>query len=366
MINHLIIMVFYIMVGFSLLFGLVTIIRSNVYDLRQSKLKRQQKLHPHARHLRRRPLASVIVYAYNDSSAIAACLDALRAGSYKKIQVIVVDNASSDGCPKVIRRYVKQYPKSEIRLVAKRTRSPRPQAVIQASRYAKGEILAVIDASTIADRQALKQAINLSLQTSYEAILFNTRPDHQYSLLGLADSLKHILASRTKKASGFLTPGLDSRNYAALYNRDFFGRLSATNPQSLNDVNVLRCQDVKIGYASQAVITIGAQPPKTSYITFSASVNFVAKTVQFVRSLLSLLEPLLAGFMIYVAFRFNNPGYIVLAWVSFTGLFMLAVWSDETLNLLGKLRMSFLAVVAYSLYLLRTISNYPALLKSAH
>lgn len=356
------IILFYTLAGTTLTAGLITIVKSNIYDIRQAKLRRLQKIHPHARQLRQRPLVSLVVYADNDEANIAACLDSLISNSYKKTELIVVDNASGDNTAKIIRQHLKRHPKQNIRLVAKRSAGSRSQAIIQASKYATGEILAVLDANTIVDKQALKSAVIQFLQTGQQIVLFNVRATHQYRLLGLADNLKHLLAGRIKKAGGFLVPGLDSRNFAALYTRQAFHLVSTANPQVLDDINLLKRQAVKSHYASQAIIEIVASPSKIQ-LTFASSRNPVAKALQTARSLLGLIEPVLAGFMIYVAFRFNNPCYLLLVWLSFTFLFVLTIWSDETLGIIAKLRLSFLSLVVYSLYLLRLVTTYPTLLK---
>src|SRR4051812_344461 len=47
--NQIITLLFYTLVGCSLFFGLLNLVRSNVYDIRQSKLRRQRAKHPYAR-----------------------------------------------------------------------------------------------------------------------------------------------------------------------------------------------------------------------------------------------------------------------------------------------------------------------------
>ena len=51
-------------------------------------------------------LISIIVPAYNDEEYISCCLDSLIHQSLKEIQIIVVDDCSSDATPDIIRKYV--------------------------------------------------------------------------------------------------------------------------------------------------------------------------------------------------------------------------------------------------------------------
>lgn len=59
------------------------------------------------------PLVSVIVINWNGARHLPTCLDALRAQTYPRLEIIVADNASTDGSQALIREH---YP--EVRLVA--------------------------------------------------------------------------------------------------------------------------------------------------------------------------------------------------------------------------------------------------------
>ena len=51
------------------------------------------------------PLASVIVLNFNGADIIGRCLDHLLVQTYPNVQLIVVDNASSDGSREILERY---------------------------------------------------------------------------------------------------------------------------------------------------------------------------------------------------------------------------------------------------------------------
>lgn len=59
------------------------------------------------------PLVSVIIINWNGARHLPTCLDALRAQTYPRLEIIVADNASTDGSQALIREH---YP--EVRLVA--------------------------------------------------------------------------------------------------------------------------------------------------------------------------------------------------------------------------------------------------------
>jgi hypothetical protein len=355
--NNIVIVLFYVLVGTSLFFGLINLIRSNVYDVRQSKLRRERAKHPHMRRLRQRPLTSVVVYANNDHRYISGCLEALVNSSYKKLEIIVADNASSDGTAKLVRQLIKKYPKLKIRLVAKKVRSSRSNAIGQAAKYAKGSLIAVIGANCTLDKQALKNSTLHLFHTDAEAVLLNTRTRHDYTIMGLADSLKSIMLGRAKKAGTLIIPGLDANNYAAVYTRDAFSKVAASGGKGLGNINSLRRLNLRLAYESLAIASIHGLQTSFSPTHVASAYKSVA-AIHIFRNILSICEPFLVAFMVYVALEFSNPGYVALAWLCFTFLFALAIWADETKSPASKLWLTILGLAAYSLYLLRQLSGY--------
>jgi GT2 family glycosyltransferase len=54
-------------------------------------------------------LVSIIIVTWNPASFIPACLEALAAQTYPKLEIIIVDNASQDGCAEWVRASYPQY-----------------------------------------------------------------------------------------------------------------------------------------------------------------------------------------------------------------------------------------------------------------
>ncbi len=89
------------------------------------------------------PLVSFIVVNWNGKSCIEECLSSIQQQSYKPYEIIVVDNASTDGSRELLR----QFP--EISLIENKTNLGFGPANNQALERCAGEIVALVNNDTI-------------------------------------------------------------------------------------------------------------------------------------------------------------------------------------------------------------------------
>jgi GT2 family glycosyltransferase len=100
------------------------------------------------------PLASVIIPNWNGARFLPTCLDALRRQTYPRFEVLVVDNASTDGSVALMER---DYP--EVRLVKLPTNRGLTGGVNAGIQAARGEILALLNNDTEADPHWLSELV---------------------------------------------------------------------------------------------------------------------------------------------------------------------------------------------------------------
>jgi GT2 family glycosyltransferase len=100
------------------------------------------------------PLASVIIPNWNGIQHLPVCLDALRAQTYGHIEVILVDNASSDGSQQLV---ADQYP--EVRLLALDRNLGLTGGNNAGFRAARGEVLVSLNNDTEADPRFVEALI---------------------------------------------------------------------------------------------------------------------------------------------------------------------------------------------------------------
>ena len=97
-------------------------------------------------------LISAIIPAYNEEDTIKSCLETLERQSYSSIEIIVVDDGSSDSTRKIIEDF------SSIKLLTQNHKGPGPARNLGAS-VAKGEILIFVDADMTFDKNFIRDLI---------------------------------------------------------------------------------------------------------------------------------------------------------------------------------------------------------------
>lgn len=92
------------------------------------------------------PLVSVVVPNWNGAAHLPTCLDALRAQTYPHIEVMVADNASTDGSPEML---AERYP--EVRVLALGENRGFTGACNAGMEAAEGEVVALLNNDTQAE-----------------------------------------------------------------------------------------------------------------------------------------------------------------------------------------------------------------------
>jgi hypothetical protein len=92
------------------------------------------------------PRVSVLTTVYNYADHIEGALDSLARGSYRELEVVVVDDASQDGSLARVRAWMRRHPRIPATLVRHPTNRGLPYARNTALGFARGELVFILDA----------------------------------------------------------------------------------------------------------------------------------------------------------------------------------------------------------------------------
>ncbi|GAA4684230.1 bifunctional polysaccharide deacetylase/glycosyltransferase family 2 protein [Phytohabitans rumicis] len=150
----------------------------------------------HLRRVRRRarePLrflgpVTVVVPAYNESANIAATVRSLVASDYPQLEVIVVDDGSSDGTADIVER---------LRLpgvsVIRQANAGKPAALNTGIAHARGDILVLVDGDTVFEPDAVGRLVQPLREPDVGAVSGNTKVANRRGLLGRWQHLEYVI-----------------------------------------------------------------------------------------------------------------------------------------------------------------------------
>jgi len=95
------------------------------------------------------PLLSIVIPVYNEEKNIDKCLSSLNEQSYKKFEIIIVDDGSTDKTLEIVRKF------KNVKILQQNHKGPGAARNLGAEK-ARGEILILIDADMTFDKDYLK------------------------------------------------------------------------------------------------------------------------------------------------------------------------------------------------------------------
>jgi cellulose synthase/poly-beta-1,6-N-acetylglucosamine synthase-like glycosyltransferase/peptidoglycan/xylan/chitin deacetylase (PgdA/CDA1 family)/spore germination protein YaaH len=102
------------------------------------------------------PLVTVVVPAYNEAKVISTTLASLLASTYENLEILVVDDGSTDATAEVVAGMAAEQPR--IRLI-KQPNGGKSAAANNALQQAHGEIVVAVDADTLVSADAIPKMI---------------------------------------------------------------------------------------------------------------------------------------------------------------------------------------------------------------
>jgi cellulose synthase/poly-beta-1,6-N-acetylglucosamine synthase-like glycosyltransferase/peptidoglycan/xylan/chitin deacetylase (PgdA/CDA1 family) len=143
------------------------------------------------RPVRHRPVdapVSVIVPAYNEAANIAATVRSLVASAYPALEVIVVDDGSSDGTADIVERMGLR----GVRVI-RQANAGKPAALNTGIRAARADLLVLVDGDTVFQPDTVYRLVQGFADPTVGAISGNTKVANRRRLLGRWQHLEYVI-----------------------------------------------------------------------------------------------------------------------------------------------------------------------------
>lgn len=135
------------------------------------------------------PRVSVIVPAHNEEKTIEATIRTLREVDYPNLEIIVVNDGSTDATSEVVRNYSRT---GGVRLIDRETSGGKSAAINTGITAAHGEIIMVIDADVALERDGIRKLIVHFQDKDVYAASGNVKVGNRVNLLTKLQALEYI------------------------------------------------------------------------------------------------------------------------------------------------------------------------------
>lgn len=96
-----------------------------------------------------RPIVSVIIAAYNEEKVIYRTLESLFQSTYKKIQVVVVNDGSKDQTEEVVAEFIRNNPDKQVTYVFQNNQGKAHALNNGIKNHVRGKIIMCLDADSV-------------------------------------------------------------------------------------------------------------------------------------------------------------------------------------------------------------------------
>jgi cellulose synthase/poly-beta-1,6-N-acetylglucosamine synthase-like glycosyltransferase len=316
------------------------------YDAAEIHRQRRVLRSPNARRYRPRPLISVIITAHNAETTVGRCLQTLAASNYRKLEIIVIDQASTDATRTVAKACMRRYPSRRFRLVNRQLSDDRRPALEHAvQRYARGEILLFLDAAAEITPEACHRAIErFNDQPELQLLQPNVYYPRTMTMVGLFQQYRQFMHYRLRKYAS-----VTQAAHAAPLNGLFVRRQQLTSlldhgqhgvgPQAYGHNVIIHAQPVtSFGelYVSQQRWLRQHLQVSWQALRHPAKPQLLRLPTALLGGFTALLTPIIVSYFIFLAVQLREPTLLLVSWAVLIGLLVIAAWGDQQLSVRRK------------------------------
>lgn len=392
---------FYIFAAISTLYVLhfgFYLIGANFYDVWQSRQQFKRELIA-ALGLARsyEPLVSMMIPAHNEEKVVERCLDSVLASSYANLQIIVVDDASKDMTSKIVRRYIREHPEVDMRLVTKRKNIGKGGALNYGlKRYARGELAMTLDADSILLPSTIANAVAYFMNPNIVGVAANVHIIEEPTILGMLQKFEHMIGYRSKKVYSLFNCEFVIGGVASTYRMDILRKVKFYDTDTLTEdiglstkITSLGNREHRIVYGANVVaMTEGVenfrallrQRYRWKYGSlqnlvkyrrlimrvdkrFTLSLTLYRMPVAVVSEVALVVAPLVWGYVLYLTLGQYNLGLILGAYLTISIYTAITLWSAENLSFLDRVRLTLYVPITYFIFYIMDFVQLIAALK---
>jgi len=198
-----------ILSGIAIFRYLFYLLISPLYDFHKEKLLKDSRGLSKSQ-IEKRTKISVIVPAWNEEVGIITSIESLLKNSYKNLEIIVVNDGSTDNTNKVVKQfYNKRIKDKNLRgktftYINKRKNKGKGAAINSGIKRAKGDLIITMDADTKFEKDAIFTVARYFQNKDIDAAVGNVKVANSRTILGIIQQIEYTLGFYFKRTNSVI------------------------------------------------------------------------------------------------------------------------------------------------------------------
>lgn len=390
--------IFYAFMGISLIHMThiaLYLVGANVYDMQAFRTTAKKR-----GNLRRNVRTSILIPAHNEEKTIVRCLDSVLQSTMRDLEIIVIDDASTDNTAAIVEQYIRTHCDfnrhiSLLKLVKNVGKAGALNYAL--NRGLKGAFVMTLDADSVLHPRAIQRAAEYLLDDhDVVGVAANVRVMESPSILSLLQKFEYMIGYRSKKFysvsnSEYIVGGVGSMyRYSVLKEVGFYDNDIQTEDIALSlKVAALGNKRYKLVYGADVIAMtegvatfkallrqryrwkLGSMQALMKYrelffnrdSKYSRSFTWYRIPMAFLGELIVLTEPLIIAYIIYLSAVSLTPQNFLGAYLLITFYILWSIWPDEHMSMKNKLKMTAYTPIMYFIFYIVNVVQLSAVIK---
>ncbi len=327
----------------------VFLIGSDVYDIKKNISKRRERNIHKALYT---PLVSVLVPAHNEELTLQRNLDSVLNSSYEKIELIIINDSSTDRTYSIARNFQRRNKQRFVRIKVINVQvRGKARALNAGLRYARGSIFMCLDADSALAPTSLELAVNEFANPKLGCLSANVKIFSGKGLLNFFQRIEYLVCYQMKKTETvtnvqYIVGGIGSMYRTQLvkkmgfYDTDtitedidlsmklisfFKGKYHigyqpsvVTYTEAVHDIKGLLRQRYRWKYGRYQVFLKHKHLFWSKDKRFGRVLSWVYLPYALLGEIIYFLEPLVVAFIIYLLVQYGDPSILAGSFLVFT------------------------------------------------
>ena len=203
------------------------------------------------------PMVSFVIPAYNEEVGIIKTIESILKSDYKKFELIVVNDGSTDKTGDLVKLFIKEYRGNIPIIYFDKRNGGKSSALNLAIKESRGKIIITSDADCAIDPLAIHNLVKHFSNKDVMATAGNVIVGNNTKILGSIQKLEYIYGFYFKRADSLLNSVYIVGGAAAAYRREIFDKLGYFDEEIITEdieysTRILNSGH-KIRYAADAI-----------------------------------------------------------------------------------------------------------------